>query len=262
METVHLPNIAKKVRRQVLEMIYEAGEGHLAGSLSATDLLVAVYFGGILQKEDHFILSCGHYCPALYAVLSMTGLFPEEELKTFKKLGTRLQGHPHRFDLPGIETSSGPLGQGLSQAAGIALGMKMDKNKMTRVYCLMSDAEQQKGQVWEAAMFAAKYNLNNLLAIIDKNEIQIDGFTNQIMPLQDLAAKYLSFGWKVFEIDGHRFDQILEVLGSARKNKEKPIALIARTIAGKGVSFMEEKWEWHHGRLSNEQYKKALEDLK
>ncbi|PIU03684.1 transketolase [Candidatus Shapirobacteria bacterium CG08_land_8_20_14_0_20_39_18] len=257
MDSNDLPQISKKVRRQILEMIYQAGSGHLAGSLSSTDLLVSLYFGGILNKNDKFVLSCGHYAPALYAVLANAGKFPEKELKTFGQLGTRLQTHPHNLSLPGIETSSGPLGLGLAQAAGMAMGIKPN-----RIYCLMSDGEQDEGGVWETVMFAAKYKLDNLVAIIDKNGIQIDGKTSEIMPTEDLAAKYISFGWEVFEIDGHVFGQVLNALEFAKTVKDKPVVIIARTIAGKGVSFMEGKWEWHYASLSKELFNKALKELR
>lgn len=259
----NLPNLAKQVRRDILEMVFAAGSGHLAGPLSSTDLLVSLYFGGVLTKRDKFVLSAGHYCPALYSVLARAGFFPERELKTFREIGTRLQGHPRGLSLPGIETSSGPLGQGLSQSAGIALGWQMDGESKDerRVYCLMSDAEQQEGQIWEAVMLAAKYKLSNLVGIIDCNGIQIDGATEEIMPLGDLSLKYHSFGWEVFSIDGHNFSQILEALASTRTNKDRPTVIIARTIAGKGVSFMEGKWEWHAGSLSKKQFEKAMKEL-
>lgn len=262
MEIAHLPNIAKKIRRQIIQMVFEAGSGHLAGPLSATDLLVACYFGGILEKEDKFILSAGHYSPAFYSVLANLGSMSEKELETFEKIGSRLQGHPRYHSLPGIETSSGSLGQGLSQAAGMALALKMNSSTKRRIYCLMSDGEQQEGAVWETAMFAAKYKLDNLCAIIDKNNIQIDGETKNIMPLRDLGAKYLSFGWEVFEVDGHNFGKILEVMAVAKDVHRKPVVIIAKTIAGKGISFMEGKWEWHHGKLSENLFKKALAELK
>ena len=256
MDSTDLPQISKKVRCQILEMIFGAGSGHLAGPLSSVDILVSLYFGGIMNKNDKFVLSCGHYAPALYAVLANAGKFPEKELKTFGQLGTRLQAHPHNLDLSGIETSSGPLGLGLSQSAGLALGIKPN-----RIYCLMSDGEQNEGGVWETVMFSAKYKLDNLCAIIDKNGIQIDGKTQEIMPTEDLAAKYLAFGWEVFEIDGHVFGQILNALEFAKTVKDKPVVIIARTVAGKGVSFMEGKWEWHHASLSSEMYKKAISEL-
>lgn len=256
----NLPQISKKVRRQILEMVYNAGSGHSAGPLSSVDLLVALYFGGIMNKNDKFILSCGHYAPALYAVLANAGKFPEKELETFGQLGTRLQAHPHNLSLPGIETSSGPLGLGLAQAAGMALSFDFAQDK-GRVYCLMSDGEQDEGGVWETVMFGAKYKLDNLVAIIDKNGIQIDGKTTEIMPIEDLAAKYLAFGWEVFEIDGHVFGRILNALEFAKSIKGKPVAIIARTVAGKGVSFMEGKWEWHHGSLTESQFKQALKEL-
>ena len=266
MDAVHLPQKACRVRRRILQMIFQSGSGHIAGPLSSADLLVALYFGGTMAENDRFILSCGHYCPAWYAVLTEAGLFSEKKLETFKEINSPLQGHPHRGSLPGIETSSGPLGQGLSQAAGMALAFKMDASTdsgqaKNRVYCLMSDAEQQEGQVWEAAMFAAKYKLDNLVAIIDRNGIQIDGQTEKVMPLGDISAKYLAFGWNIFEIDGHIYGQILNALESAKQIKGKPTVIIAKTVAGKGVSFMEGKYEWHHGSLTREQLEQALKEL-
>lgn len=257
----NLPEIAKRVRKNILEMVFEAGSGHLAGSLSSTDILVSLYFGTI-KRGDKFVLSAGHYCPAYYSVLAEAGEIPRKELKTLRSLDSRLQGHPHNLSLPGIIlTSSGPLGQGLSQAAGFALAGKVDKEDW-RVYCLMSDAEQQEGQTWEAAEFSAKYKLDNLVGIIDKNGIQIDGTVEEIMPLGDLSLKYHSFGWEVFEIDGHNFAQIIDALESTKLVKERPTVIIARTVAGKGVSFMEEKWEWHSGKLTREQLKQAIKELK
>lgn len=260
MSAVHLPDISRKIRRQILEMIFSAGDGHLAGSFSSADLLTALFYGGIMGKNDRFVLSCGHCCPVLYSILIDQGKISEEELKNYKEIGSPLQGHPHKFPELGIETSSGPLGQGLSQAAGMALGLKMD-HQSGRIFCLMSDGEQQKGQVWEAAMFASKYKLNNLVAMIDKNDIQIDGEVGEIMDLGDLSAKYLSFGWRVFELNGHNFVQILDTLEKAKKEREKPALIIAKTVAGKGISFMEGRWEWHHGKLSEEQYKMAMAEL-
>lgn len=274
----NLPEIAKRVRKEILGMVFEAGSGHIAGSFSSTDILVSLYFGDILEKKDKFVLSAGHYCPAYYSVLAEADMIPKKELKTLRSLGSRLQGHPHNLGLPGIVlTSSGPLGQGLSQAAGLALAAKMDPSASTsamssvpngsrqakfRVYCLMSDAEQQEGQIWEAAMFSAKYKLDNLVGIIDKNGIQIDGTTEEIMPLGDLGAKYLSFGWETMEIDGHNFGQILDALETSKHISDKPTVIIARTIPGKGVSFMEGKWQWHVGAPTKKELEKALKELK
>jgi len=270
-----LQEIARKVRQDILKMVYQAGSGHLGGSFSSTDLLVALYFGGILnydpakpgwEERDRFLLSAGHYCPALYAVLAKAGFFPEEKLSTYTELGSPLQGHPHNLSLPGIETSSGPLGQGLSQAVGMAMVAKMDK-KSWRVYCLMSDAEQDEGQTWEAAMTAAKYKLDNLVGIIDRNRLQIDGSVEEIMPLGDLKAKYEAFGWEVETIDGHDMEAIFKSstsrTGSAsRTEMGKPLLIIAKTVFGKRVSFMENNYRWHSHVPSEEEFEKALEELK
>lgn len=258
----NLPEIAKQVRKEILGMVFEADSGHIAGPLSSTDILVSLYFGGILARKDKFVLSAGHYCPAYYSVLAEAGVISKKELKTLRSMDSRLQGHPHNLALPGIVlTSSGPLGQGLSQAAGLALAAKMDKQDQ-RVYCLMSDAEQQEGQIWEAVMFSAKYKLDNLVGIIDKNGIQIDGATEEIMPLGDLGAKYLAFGWETMEIDGHNFGQILDALETSRHISGKPTVIIARTIPGKGVSFMEGKWQWHARAPTKKEFEKALKELK
>ena len=244
MDSNDLPQISKKVRRQILEMIYQAGSGHLAGSLSSTDLLVSLYFGGILNKNDKFVLSCGHYAPALYAVLARAGYFPVSKLKTYSKLNSPLQGHPERFRLPGIETTSGPLGCGLAQAAGIALASRMD-NAHFRVYCTVSDAEHDEGNHWEAVLFAAKYKLSNLTVFVDRNNIQIEGPTETTLPLEPLRAKYEAFNWKVVEIDGHNMAEIIAAVAKARAEDSRPTAIIAHTVAGKGVAYMEGKSEWH-----------------
>lgn len=265
MDVNDLSQLSRKIRRQIIEMVYNAGSGHLAGPLSSTDILVALHFGKVMDKGDKFVLSCGHYAPVLYAVLASKCLIEEKELETFGQLGTRLQAHPHNLSLPEIETSSGPLGLGLSQAAGMALGVRARvrvRERAPRIYCLMSDGEQNEGGVWETAMFASKYKLDNLCAIIDKNGIQIDGETKKIMPTEDLASKYLAFGWEVFEVNGHIFGQIIDALESAKKIKSKPTLIIAKTISGKGVSFMEGKPEWHHASLNTALLKQALSDLK
>ncbi|MBM3209454.1 transketolase [Candidatus Shapirobacteria bacterium] len=265
-----LEKIARQVRKDAITMIYEAGSGHPGGSLSSTDILVALYFGGVLRYDpkkpnwpdrDRFVLSAGHYCPALYAVLAKAGYFPKDDLSTYAALGSALQAHPHNLSLPGIETSSGALGQGLSQAVGMALAGKMD-NASWQVFCLLSDGDQDEGQTWEAVMLAAKYKLDNLIAIIDKNGIQIDGTTDQIMPLGDLAAKYRSFGWEAVEVDGHDTGGLIREIGGIREIRGKPKAVIARTIFGKGVSFMERNYAWHSKAPNKEELEKALEEMK
>ncbi|HZJ42080.1 MAG TPA: transketolase, partial [Patescibacteria group bacterium] len=205
-----MEDLAITIRQEIIKMLLEAKSGHCAGPLGSVELYVALYFSGLLkydpknpnwEERDRVVISNGHYAPLIYTILAHAGYFPLEELKTLRKLGSNLQGHPHRLLLPGIETSSGPVGEGLSQAVGMALGAKMNKKKL-QVYCLMGDGEQDCGNTWEAVMTAGKYQLDNLTAIIDRNNIQIDGFTENVMPLEPLKEKYESFGWKVLEIDG------------------------------------------------------------
>jgi len=264
-----LEETANFVRQDVLRMLIHAGSGHIAGSLGMADVLTAFYFHILNHKpkqphfkeRDRLILSNGHICPALYAVLARAGYFPQEELKTLRNLGSRLQGHPVRGALPGLETTSGPLGSGLSQAVGMALAARMD-NKRYRVYCLMSDGEQQEGNVWEAVMAANKYRLSNLTAVIDRNNIQISGPTEQVMPLNSLRAKYESFGWQVLEINGHNFEDIISAVAEARVIHEKPTAIIAHTIPGRGVNFMENNYLWHSRKLQKEEARLALRELR
>lgn len=243
---------ATKIREDIIEMLVEAGSGHSAGPLGMADIFTTLYFK-ILKHDpknpnweyrDRLVLSNGHICPVLYATLAHAGYFPVKELKTLRKLGTRLQGHPHRTALPGLETTSGPLGSGLSQSSGMAYVGLMDDLKW-RVYCLMSDGEHQEGNTWEAVMFAGKYKLHNLTAIIDRNNIQIDGYTEDIMPLESLRAKYEAFNWYVIEIDGHNFQEIIDACNLAKTIYEKPVVIIAHTIPGKGVSYMEGDYRWH-----------------
>ncbi len=216
------------------------------------DVFTAFYFH-ILNHDsqnpdwpdrDRLILSNGHICPVRYATMAHAGYFPLKELKTLRKINSRLQGHPHRTALPGVETTSGPLGSGLSQSAGVALAAKLD-NKSYRVYCFMSDGEQDAGNTWEAAMFIGKNRISNLTALIDRNNIQIDGYTENIMPLEPLKEKYESFGWHVLEIDGHNFEEIVDAVNMAKAIHEEPTVIIAHTIPGKGVSFMEGDYLWH-----------------
>jgi len=249
-------------------MLLEAKSGHSAGPLDMADIFAALYFNVMennpkdpkWEGRDRLVLSCGHICPVLYAAMAEAGYFPKEELMTLRKLGTRLHGHPHNLELPGIETSSGPLSQGSSQAVGMALGLKMDK-KPNYIYLIVSDGEQQEGQTWEAAMMAGKNHLDNLIAIMDRNRIQIDGNTEDIMPLDDLRKKYESFNWHVLEIDGNNMEEILKAFDAAKKIKGKPIMIIANTLAGKGVSFMEGDYHWHGMPPNKEQAAKALEEL-
>lgn len=243
---------ANQIRQDIIKMLLEAGSGHSAGPLGMADILTALYFHILkidpdkpnLPDRDRLVLSNGHICPVLYATLAHRGFFPISELSTLRKLGTRLQGHPHREALPGLETTSGPLGSGLSQAAGMALAGKMDQ-ATRRVYCLTSDGEHDAGNLWEAAMFAGKNKLNNLTVIIDRNNIQIDGMTEEIMPLENLKAKYEAFNWHVIEVDGHNIQAFIDAINLAKGIVEKPTVIIAHTIPGKGVDFMEGKFEWH-----------------
>src|SRR3989339_1629132 len=259
---------AVKARELVIETLLEAKSGHSAGPLGMADIFVALYFH-ILNHDpkdphkpdrDRLILSNGHICPIRYVVMAMAGYFPKEELMTLRKLNSRLQGHPHRGTLPGIENSSGPLGQGLSQAVGMAIVAKTERKKW-RVYCMMSDGELQEGQSWEAAMAASKYHLGNLTAIIDRNNIQIDGFTEDVMPLEPLADKFRSFGWRVIEVDGHNIKKIIDACEEGRAIYEKPTVIIAHVIHGKGISFMEFLAEWHGKTPTKEQAEAAMKEL-
>jgi len=211
--------------------------------------------------RDRVVLSNGHICPIWYATLAHAGYFPRAELKTLRKLGSILQGHPSRLDTPGVENSSGPLSQGISQAIGMALALKLDKSP-AHVYCLMSDGEHEEGQVWEALMSAHKFELKNLTVIIDRNNIQIDGFTEHVMPLEPFREKYEAFGWHVLEIDGHNMQQIIDACQEARAIFEKPVAIIAHTIPGKGVTFMENRFEWHGKAPNTDEAKTALHELR
>lgn len=243
---------ANEIRQDIIKMLVEAGSGHSAGPLGMADVFTALYFHILnhdpknpdWEERDRLILSNGHICPVRYAAMAEAGYFPVSELMTLRKLGTRLQGHPERLKLPGVETTSGPLGSGLAQASGYAYAARMD-GRTFRVFCIMSDAEQEAGNTWEAAMFAGKYNLNNLTAIIDRNNIQIDGYTEDVMPLEPLVEKYKAFNWSVIEIDGHNMQEIIDACGKAKAVFENPTVIIAHTIPGKGVSYMENDFKWH-----------------
>lgn len=261
---------ANEIRKDLIDMLFEAKSGHSAGPLGMADVFTAMYFHVLNHKSqdpfwedrDRLVLSNGHICPILYTAMAHAGYFPKDELKTLRKFGTRLQGHPHRPTLPGLETTSGPLGSGLGQAAGMAYAARMDKKKW-RVYCLMSDGEQDAGNTWEAALFAGKNNLANLTAIIDRNNIQIDGYTEDIMPLEPLNAKYEAFGWEVREIDGHNIRAVVDACREAEAIFENPVLIVANTIPGKGIDFMERDYLWH-GKPpgTEEEVKKALADLR
>ncbi|MBI2055062.1 MAG: transketolase [Candidatus Sungbacteria bacterium] len=260
---------ANQIRQSVIEMLVEAGSGHSAGPLDMADIFTAMYFHILAhdpknpgwEGRDRLVLSNGHICPVQYATMAHVGYFPIEELKTLRKFGTRLQGHPHRTSLPGLEITSGPLGSGLSQAVGMALGFRMDAKK-NWVFCMMSDGEEDCGQTWEAAMLAGKEKLWNLVAIMDRNNIQIDGNTEDIMPLEPLRAKYEAFNWHVLEIDGHNFEEITAAIDEAKAIYEKPKMIIAHTIPGKGVDFMERDYKWHGIPPNKEEARLALEELR
>ncbi|MEK7120147.1 MAG: transketolase, partial [Patescibacteria group bacterium] len=260
---------ANKIRQDIIEMLVEAKSGHSAGPLGMADIFTALYFNILnhdpknpsWEERDRLVLSNGHICPVLYSAMAEAGYFPVEELKTLRKYGSRLQGHPHRTKLPGIETSSGPLGEGLSQACGMAYAARMDGKKW-RVYCLMGDGEQDEGQIWEAMMFAGKNKLHNLTAIIDRNNIQIDGFTEDVMPIEPLKDKYEAFGWHVIEVNGHNFEEFIDAVDQAKAIFEKPTLIIAHTIPGKGVDFMEFKYEWHGKPPKPDEAKVALAELR
>lgn len=253
-----MEEIAKQVRKDILFEIYNAQSGHPGGALSCTDILVAIYFK-LINEGDKVILSKGHASAALYAVLAEKGFFEREELKTFRKLGSRLQGHPSLHKIPGVDAPSGSLGQGLSIANGIALSFKLDK-KENYVYCILGDGEIEEGQVWEAAMSSCHYKLNNVIAFLDYNKLQIDGSNDEVMKVAPVKEKFESFGWYVQEIDGHNFKEIISAVENAKK-QDKPIMIIANTIKGKGVSFMENNVSWHGKAPNDEEYKRAMEEL-
>ena len=267
----NLEELANTVRKDIIEMLVEAKSGHSAGSLGMADVFTALYFGGVAKydpkkpnwpERDFVVVSNAHICPVWYAVLARAGYFPLKELKTLRKLKSPLQGHPHRQSVPGIETSGGSLAQGLSIACGMAYSFsKLDK-KDNWVWCLTSDGEHDEGQMWEAAMFAGKNRLFNLTQIMDRNNIQIDGYTEDVMPLEPLKEKYESFGWHVQDIDGHNMEEIIDVCHKSKKVFEKPSLIIARTIPGKGVNFMEWEYGWHGKVPCPKEGKEALECLR
>jgi transketolase len=245
---------ANSIRESIIEMLVAAGSGHTAGPLDMADVFALLYFS-VLRHDPHnpswderdlFVLSAGHIAPVLYATLAHAGYFPKEELLTLRKFGSRLQGHPHRQALPGVETSSGPLGSGLSQAVGMALALRMDNPYTSRfVYCVCGDGELNEGQIWEAAMLAGKEKLHNLIGIIDRNGIQIDGYTKDVMPLEPLREKWESFGFDVQEVDGHNIRAVNDAIGKAQSIYSQPSVIIAHTIASKGVDVFERDFRWH-----------------
>ena len=243
---------AEQIREDIITMLVEAGSGHSAGPLGLADIFTALYFEILDHRpgqpewegRDRLFLSNGHCVPVRYAAMARAGYFPVQELATLRKFGSRLQGHPERIRLPGLESTSGPLGSGLSQAAGHALALRMDESK-SHVYVVTGDGELNEGNIWEAAMFAAKYKLANLTAIVDRNNIQIDGTTENVMPLGDLTAKFAAFGWHVIEIDGNNLQAIIDACNLAKAIVEAPVVIIAHTVPGKGIDFMEYDYHWH-----------------
>ena len=264
----NLKSKAKKLRGDIITMLYQAGSGHPGGALSVLDILVVLYYNVLrINPQDHtnperdrLVLSKGHACPALYAVLADLGFFPSSWLKTLRKIGSPLQGHPDLRKTPGVEMSTGSLGQGLSAANGMALAARLD-NSSRRVYAILGDGEAQEGQVWEAAMSAAHNRLDNLTAFLDYNEMQIDGWVRDIKSLEPLASKWKAFGWYVMEVDGHNYNELLEAVNRAHSNKGAPTMIIAHTVKGKGVSFMENQVDWHGKAPDDKQYEIAMKEL-
>ena len=263
-----LKNIAKKVRRGIIEEVYQAQSGHPGGSLSVADILTVLYFNELninenepnWEERDRLILSKGHCSPALYSCLANRGFFEEEKLKDFRKISKKLQGHPDMRKIPGVDMTTGSLGQGLSAANGMAIAGKLDK-KDYRVYCILGDGEIEEGQIWEACMSSSKYNLNNLILFVDNNGLQIDGTIKDVKNVDNLEEKFNSFGFYVQRINGHNFDEILTSVLNAKKSN-KPNVIIANTIKGKGISFMENKAEWHGKKLTDEEYNLSKAELK
>lgn len=262
---------ANDVRKDIIRSLLSAGSGHSAGPLDLAEILTTLYFDIMnirpevpeWDERDFFFLSNGHCVPVQYAVMAERGYFPKEELTTLRKFGGRLQGHPERTKLPGLENTSGPLGSGLSQASGVAYTLQYIDNQPHRfVYVVTGDGELNEGNIWEAAMFAGKYKLSQLIVFIDRNNIQIDGNTEDVMPLEDLAGKWESFGWHVQEIDGHNIESIQDAVGMAKAITNRPSVIIAHTIPGKGVDFMEYDYHWHGVAPNSDQAKQALKELR
>jgi transketolase len=267
---------ANGIRQDIIQMLITAGSGHTAGPLGMADVLTALYFEVLKHdpakpewdERDRLVLSNGHIVPVLYATMAEAGYLQKSELKTLRSFGSRLQGHPERLRLPGLETTSGPLGSGLSQAVGMAIGLRMDQRKGQRVYCLTGDGELNEGNIWEAIMLAGKQRLSNLTVIIDRNNIQIDGPTEDVMPLEPLAMKWQAFNWHVIEIDGHNMEEIIAACDQSKAVYERPTCIIAHTIPGKGVDFMEHDFRWHGYDLASDRVKQlrdyhaALEKLR
>ena len=267
-DTRELEEISKEVRRGIIEEVYTAESGHPGGSLSIADILTVLYFNVLnidptnskWEDRDRFVLSKGHCSPALYSILANRGYFDKELLKTFRNLESNLQGHPDMNKVPGVDMTTGSLGQGLSVANGMAIAGKLN-NKQYRVYCLLGDGEIEEGQVWEAAMTANKYKLDNLCVIVDNNNLQIDGTIEEVMSSYPIDEKFKSFGFQIINIDGHNIQEIIDAFDVAKNVKGKPTCIIAKTIKGKGVSFMENKAEWHGKAPTEEQYNLAMKEL-
>lgn len=268
-EVISLQEKAQAIRETIITMLVEAGSGHTAGPLGMADIFTAFYFHILAhdpknpdwEGRDRLILSNGHIVPVRYAAMAHAGYFPVEECQTLRKFGTRLQGHPERLRLPGMETTSGPLGEGLSQGAGLAYAFRMD-GKKNQVYVLMGDGEQDEGEVWEAAMWAGKHKLANLTAVIDRNNIQIDGMTEDVMPLDSLKDKYEAFGWHVLEVDGHNIEAFVDAVDQAKAIYEKPVLIIAHTIPGKGVPEIEFDYRWHGKPPTAEEGKRFMKEIR
>lgn len=276
-EVIGLEKKAEAVRETIIKMLVAAGSGHTAGPLGMADIFAAFYFHILThdpknpewEGRDRLILSNGHISPVRYAAMAHAGYFPIEECLTLRKFNSRLQGHPERLRLPGLETTSGPLGEGLSQAAGIAYALRIPSTslgtgdmKKQRVYCLMSDGEQEEGNTWEAAMFAGKYKLSNLTAVMDRNNIQIDGMTEDVMPLEPIADKYRAFNWHVLEVDGHNIAAFAGAIDGAKAVYEKPTLIIAHTIPGKGVPDIEFDYRWHGKPPTREEGERFLKEIR
>lgn len=268
LEIRELKKYAVKVRKHIIEEVYSASSGHPGGSLSSTDILVALYFKEMCinpnqplwEDRDRFVLSKGHCSPALYAVLAEKGFFPTEDLLTFRKADSYLEGHPSMRSVPGVDMSTGSLGQGISAAVGMAMAGKLDR-KDYRVYAILGDGELEEGQIWEASMAAAHYKLDNLTAFLDNNGLQIDGRITDVMSPEPIADKFEAFGWNVLKVDGHDIEKIIQVIKQARDTKGKPTIIIAKTIKGKGVSFMENQAGWHGTAPNKEQRNQAIAEL-
>ena len=267
-EVKELENMAKEVRKGIIEAVYHAQSGHPGGSLSVADILTVLYFNELnidennskWEDRDRFVLSKGHCSPALYSCLANRGFFPVEDLKTFRNIDSYLQGHPDMKKIPGVDMTTGSLGQGLSAAVGMAIAGKMD-NKSYRVYSVLGDGEIEEGQIWEAAMSANKYHLDNLCVIVDNNNLQIDGTIEEVMSPYPIDEKFRSFGFEIIKIDGHNMQEILDAFDVAKHVKGKPVCIIAKTVKGKGISCMENQVGWHGKAPNEEQYKMAMEEL-